>query len=106
MAQVAGLYLSRAILRWLICDGNKNLFPRVCCYGRRAVTTTRTTTTTDIITVRTVTNSCCTTQSMHGSGAVQKNTAEEPKYSDTTWGVQESLAVRDDRIILAKVRVP
>ena len=28
MAQVAG-HISRAILRWLICDGDKNLFPRV-----------------------------------------------------------------------------
>jgi len=43
-------------------------------------------------------------------GAVQKITAEEPKYSDTTWGVLESLAVRDDCIDLGtrrgRARVP
>ena len=45
----------------------------------RGVTTTPTTST-----VRTVIERSCTTQSAHGSGAVQKTTAYEPKYSDDT----------------------
>ncbi len=47
---------------------------------------------------------------MHGSGAVQKTTAEPKHSDDTTCGVQESLAVRDDCIsvgtVLARARVP
>ena len=73
--------------------------------GRDATSTPTTTT------VRTVIESPCTTQSVHGSGAVQKTTAYEPKYSDdTTWGVQVNLAVKDDcineGIVRTRARVP
>ena len=61
----------------------------------------------DVNTVRTVIYSPCTRHSVHGSGAVPKTTANEPKYSDnTTKGVQVNLVARDDRIIRTKARVP
>ncbi len=69
------------------------------------------TTTPTTSTARTVIERSCTTQSAHGSGAVQKTTAYEPKYSDdTTWGVQVNLAVKDDcineGIVRTRARVP
>ena len=72
----------------------------------RGVTTTPATST-----VRTALKTPCTHQSAHGSGAVQKTTAYEPKYSDdTTWGVQVNLAVKDDcineGIMRTRARVP
>ena len=72
----------------------------------RGVTTTPTTST-----ARTVIERSCTTQSAHGSGAVQKTTAYEPKYSDdTTRGVQVNLAVKEDcineGIMRTRARVP